>query len=166
MNIRNEKRADIEPIANVTIAAFKTCPYSRQTEQFIIDALRNAGGLSVSLVAEIDGTIVGHIAFSPITIDGRSCGWYGLGPLSVLPAHQKQGIGKALMQEGISKLKSLGAAGCALVGDPNYYRQFGFKNTPGLILEGVPKENFLALSFNDPDARGTVIFHEAFTADH
>ena len=166
MIIRNEKSTDIQAITDVTIAAFKTCPYSRQTEQFIINALRKADALSVSLVAETDGNIVGHIAFSPITIEGQDCDWYGLGPISVQPEYQKQGVGKALMEEGLARLKSLGAKGCALVGDPNYYKRFGFENRQELILEGVPKENFLALSFGGHNARGAVVFHDSFGADH
>jgi putative acetyltransferase len=166
MIIRNEKPSDLEAISNVTLAAFQTCPYSRQTEPFIITALREAGALTVSLVAERDGAVVGHIAFSPVTIDGQPCGWYGLGPVSVLPAYQQQGIGQALIREGLSKLQALDARGCALVGDPNYYQRFGFQNPPNLILDGVPKANFLTLSFGNQEARGTVVFHEGFTADH
>src|SRR4030067_894759 len=86
------------------------------TEQFIISALRAANVLTVSLVAEIDGRVVGHIAFSPVTISDGSQNWYGLGPVSVLPEYQRQGIGKSLIQEGLSALKGLGGQGCALVG--------------------------------------------------
>jgi putative acetyltransferase len=166
MIIRNETASDIKAISDVTKAAFKTCPYSHQTEQFIITALRNTGALSVSLVAEMDGNVVGHIAFSPVTINDQHCDWYGLGPISVLPVFQKQGIGKALMRVRLSKLKSLGAKGCVLVGDPNYYHRFGFRNLPELILEGVPKEIFLALTLVENETCGRVTFQEAFTADH
>ena len=160
MIIRKETVADIEAITEVTIAAFKTLPISNQTEQFIIKALRSANSLTISLVAEIDERVVGHIAFSPVTISDGTKDWYGLGPISVLPEYQKQGIGKSLIYEGLSSLKELGGQGCALVGDPNYYKLFGFKNFPELVHEGVPPEVFLALPFNENVPQGTVVFHE------
>jgi putative acetyltransferase len=133
MIIKKETVADIEAITEVTIAAFKTLPISNQTEQFIINALRAANALTISLVAEINGRIVGHIAFSPVTISDGSTGWYGLGPVSVLPEYQRKGVGKSLITEGLSMLKGLGGRGCALVGDPNYYKRFGFRNYPELM---------------------------------
>ena len=75
MIIRKENNTDLEAITEVTIAAFENHPISRQTEHFIINALRSAGALALSLVAEIDGEIVGHIAFSPITISDGTTGW-------------------------------------------------------------------------------------------
>ena len=163
--IRNEARDDIGAITEVTIAAFKTLEISNHTEQFVIEALRAAEALTVSLVAELDGRVIGHIAFSPVTISDGTPDWYGLGPVSVVPAFQRQGIGKALIQEGLSRLKDLGARGCCLVGHPEYYRKFGFTNVSGLVLEGVPQEVFFALSFEGRIPRGTVAFHEAFKAD-
>ncbi len=164
MIIRNEKKSDIEVISEITIAAFENHPHSNNTEQFIIGALRAANALTVSLVAEIEGRVVGHIAFSPVTISGRNCDWYGIGPVSVLPDCQKQGIGKSLINEGLRLLRESGAEGCMLVGDPDYYKRFGFRNIPELILEGVPKENFLALPFGENEAYGVVVFHEGFAA--
>jgi putative acetyltransferase len=164
MIIRNENKSDAEVISEVTIAAFKEHPISNHTEQFIIDALRDANALTISLVAEIDGQIVGHIAFSPVTVSDGSTGWYGLGPISVLPEFQRQGIGKSLVYEGLSLLKAMGSKGCVLVGDPKYYERFGFKNLPDLILEGVPQEYFLALPFGESSTHGIVVFHEAFSA--
>lgn len=128
MILRKETVADIDAITEITIAAFKNHPISNHTEQFIINALRDADALTLSLVAEIEGRVVGHIAFSPVIISDGTKGWYGLGPVSVLPEYQKQGIGKSLINEGLSLLKELGGQGCALVGDPNYYKRFGFKN--------------------------------------
>lgn len=165
MIIRKETDADSEEISQVTIAAFKTLPISNHTEQFIINALRAAGVLTASLVAEIDSRIVGHIAFSPVTISDGTIGWYGLGPISVLPEYHKQGIGKSLMNNGLSILKELKAKGCALVGDPNYYNRFGFRNYPELIHEGIPQEFFLALPLSDETPQGIVMFHEAFKAN-
>jgi putative acetyltransferase len=163
--IRPETAADAGAIRAVTVAAFKTLAISNHTEQFIIEALRAANALSLSLVAEVDGHVVGHIAFSPVTISDGTGDWYGLGPVSVLPDYQRQGIGKALMKEGLSRLRSLGARGCCLVGHPDYYRKFGFRNAPELVLEGVPQEFFFALPFDGPVPQGTITFHEAFKAD-
>lgn len=140
--IRSETDADVSAITEVTFAAFKTLEISNHTEQFIIAALRAAKALTILLVAEMTGRVVGHIAFSPVTMFDGSPSWYGLGPVSVLPEYQRQGIGSALIQEGISRLKDLGARGCCLVGHPGYYRRFGFQNIRGLVLEGVPEEVF------------------------
>jgi putative acetyltransferase len=163
--IRGETNADVGMIAEVTIAAFKTLEISNHTEQFIIEALRAAKALTVSLVAEVDGRVVGHIAFSPVIISDGTRNWYGLGPVSVLPEYQRKGIGKALIQEGLSRLKVLNAQGCCLVGHPDYYRKFGFKNMSGLVHEGVPQEVFFALSFDGHTPQGTVTFHDGFKAD-
>lgn len=162
--IRSETAADAGPIADVTIAAFSTLPISDHTEQFIIAALRAANALTVSLVAELDGRIVGHIAFSPVVMSDGSPGWYGLGPVSVLPAFQRQGIGGALIQEGLSRLKELGARGCCLVGHPEYYGRFGFQNPRGLVHQGVPEEAFFVMSFDGHIPQGSVEFHEGFKA--
>lgn len=163
--IRDETPADIEAIAAVTVAAFQTLAISQHTEQFIIDALRAARALSVSLVAEIGGRVVGHLAFSPVTLSDGTEGWYGLGPVSVLPEYQRQGIGTALIEAGLARLKRMGARGCCLVGHPGYYRRFGFENAPGLLLDGVPPEVFFALSFDGSLPQGSVSFHEAFRAE-
>jgi putative acetyltransferase len=163
--IRNETDADVGTITEVTIAAFKTLAISNHTEQFIIEALRAAKALTVSLVAEVNGRVIGHIAFSPVTISDGTRNWYGLGPVSVLPEYQRKGVGKALIQEGLSRLKDLNAHGCCLVGHPDYYRKFGFKNVSGLVHEGVPQEVFFALSFDGHTPQGSVAFHEGFKAD-
>ena len=164
MIIRKETPEDIEVITEVTIAAFKTLPVSRHTEQFIIHALRAAGALTLSLVAEIEEQVVGHIAFSPVGVSDGTQDWYGLGPVSVMPEYQKIGIGQSLIQEGLSLLREMGGRGCVLVGDPNYYNRFGFRNYSDLIHEGLPQEVFLALPFTDKIPRGVVVFHEAFLA--
>ena len=164
MIIRQETQADIEAITEITKLAFENHPFSNNTEQFIINALRAANALTVSLVAEIDGKVVGHIAFSPVTFTDGSASWYGLGPISVRPAYQKQGIGIKLVNKGLNLLKDLGAEGCVLVGDPKYYKRFGFKSPDGLKHEGAPQENFLALPFCNRIPKGTVQFHRAFSA--
>jgi putative acetyltransferase len=163
--IRNESDTDVRAITEVTVTAFKTLEISHHTEQFIIEALRAAKALTVSLVAEVDGFVTGHIAFSPVTISDGTRDWYGLGPVSVLPAYQRQGIGKALIWEGLSRLKDINAQGCCLVGHPDYYRKFGFRNIAGLELVGVPQSVFFALSFNGHTPQGAVTFHEAFKED-
>jgi putative acetyltransferase len=165
ITIRSETDADIGTITKVTIAAFKTLEISNHTEQFIIEALRVAKALTISLVAEVNGRVVGHIAFSPVTISDGTRNWYGLGPFSVLLEYQRQGIGKALIREGLSRLKDMNAQGCCLVGHPDYYRKFGFSNMPGLGHEGVPQEVFFALSFDGHTPQGTVTFHDGFKAD-
>ncbi len=86
--IRNETAADVSAIGEVTAAAFETLAISSHTEQFVIAALRAADALTVSLVAELDGRVIGHIAFSPLTIADGTRDWYGLGPVSVLPTYQ------------------------------------------------------------------------------
>jgi putative acetyltransferase len=163
--IRDEIAADIATIRDVTVAAFNTLAISNHTEQFIVEALRAAGALTVSLVAEVDGRVVGHVAFSPVSVSDGTENWYGLGPLSVLPEYQRQGVGKALVEAGLSRLRGLNAGGCCVVGHPDYYRKFGFANTPRLVCEGVPSEVFFVLSFDGRTPRGTVTFHAAFEAD-
>jgi putative acetyltransferase len=161
--IRSEKSTDIEAIEQVTIAAFDDKWYSDQTEHLVINRLREAGAMSVSLVAEMDGKVVGHIAFSVVTIDGEDKGWFGLGPVSVPPEFQKQGIGSKLIREGLSQIKEKGAKGCVLEGDPEYYQRFGFKNHPDLVYEGTPDPRyFMAFPFYNAVPKGRVEFHKAF----
>lgn len=164
ITIRNETNADIDPISEVTLAAFKTLAISHQTEPFIVMALRAAKVLAVSLVAELDGRLIGHVAFSPVRISDGTPNGYGLGPVSVRPSYQRQGIGSALIQEGLSRLKKRNAAGCCVVGHPEYYGKFGFKKVAGLELEEVPPEVFFVLSFDGTIPRGKVAFHDAFAA--
>lgn len=163
MNIRQEKESDINAIFEITRQAFRNHPYSQNTEQLIVNALRDDHALTISLVAEISGKVVGHIAFSSVAISDGSCDWYALGPVSVQPEFQRQGIGKALIGEGLSRLKSLGAEGCVLVGEPAYYQRFGFKQFPDLHMEGVPDAYVLALPFSEKVASGFLMHHKAFS---
>jgi putative acetyltransferase len=162
--IRPERPSDEVVIEQVTRRAFLSHPYSHQTEQFIIRALRADHALSVSLVAEDDGRIVGHIVLSPVTVSDGATGWYGLGPISVEPDLQRRGIGRMLMEAGLAELRKIRASGCMLVGDPAFYIRFGFANDPALVLEGVPQEFFLSLSLGTSSAHGNVQFHPAFQA--
>ena len=162
--IRPETPADCATIARLTAAAFRHAPHSSHTEQFIVDALRRAGQLSVSLVAQNGDEIVGHVAVSPVSISSGATGWYGLGPISVLPARQGRGIGSRLMESALAELRRLGAAGCVVLGDPAYYRRFGFAARPALVLPGVPPEYFQAMSFEGSRPVGRVGYDEAFNA--
>ncbi len=163
MKIRPETLQDLDAIEQVTFAAFDGKPYSAKTEHLIVNELRKRGALSLSLVAEIDGKVIGHVAFSVVTIDGEDKGWYGLGPISVLPEFQLQGIGSKLINEGLSQIREMGARGCVLEGSPEYYNRFGFKAYPGLIYEGAPApEYFMALPFYEEVPQGKVEFDEAF----
>ena len=162
MIIRPETPGDQDSIRDILIAAFANHPYSHQTEHLIVDALRADDALTVSLVAEVDGNVVGQIAFSPVTIDGKDFGWLGLGPVAVSPGLQRQGIGQALVNEGLKQIRGLRAKGCVLVGDPAFYRRFGFENNPALRMEGVPPEVLMCLPMGDKMPEGNVTLHPAF----
>lgn len=162
--IRKELPKDIATIETLTEEAFLKAPHTDHTEQYIVNALRKAGALSVSLVAEEAKIIIGHVAVSPVTISDGSVNWYGLGPISVIPDRQNQGVGSQLMKKALESLKSIGAKGCVLLGDPNYYCRFGFKPHSQLVLPGVPAEYFQAISFTGEVPAGTVSYHEAFNA--
>lgn len=164
VEIRNETAADVEAIHAVTAAAFLTAPHSDHTEQFIVQALRKAGKLAVSLVAEADGKVVGHVAVSPVSVSDGAPGWYGLGPISVLPEHQGQGIGGRLMNAALQALRERGAAGCVVLGEPGYYGRFGFRAEPGLVLADVPPEYFQALALGGAVPCGMVAYDQAFGA--
>ncbi|MBI2331460.1 MAG: N-acetyltransferase [Chloroflexi bacterium] len=161
--IRSEQAKDIEPISQVTYAAFLGKFSDHPTEHLIVDGLREAGALTLSLVAEVNGKVVGHVAFSRVAINDAFVDWYGLGPVSVIPGLQKQGVGSKLIQEGLSLLKELGAQGCVLEGSPKYYQRFGFKAYAGLTYHGSPApEFFMALPFYKEVPAGAVEYHKAF----
>ncbi len=162
MDIRTEQPADSDAIRALTTEAFATAPHSSGTEAAIVDGLRKAGALTLSLVAVEGEEIVGHVAFSPVTIGGAECDWFGLGPVSVHPGRQRGGIGSGLIREGLRRLRENGAAGCVLLGDPAYYGRFGFANDLALVLEGVPPEYFMRLGFGAKLPAGTVRYHAAF----
>lgn len=164
MEIRPERPEDANSIRMITQAAFRLNDHSSGTEGAIIDALREADALTISLVAAIDDEIVGHVAFSPVTIDGRHRGWFGLGPVAVRPDLHRRGVGSALIREGLARLRQAGANGCVLVGDPAYYRRFGFENDPALRYDDLPAEYFMKLAFNGPAPTGRVRFHAGFGA--
>ncbi len=113
-------------------------------------------------MADNDEYLVGYNAFSPVHINGNPSRWAAMGPLAVLPSMQRQGIGVSLVEEGIARLKAHHYEGCVLVGDPEYYKRFGFKAYPDLSTPDVPGEYFLVLSFTDQVPSGVVTFHPAF----
>jgi putative acetyltransferase len=163
IKIRAETSGDARTIEAVTAAVFLNAPRTSHTEQYIVDALRRAGKLIVSLVAEADGLVIGHVAISPVSISDGAPGWFGLGPVSVLPLHQHRGIGSQLTREALGILRGRGACGCVVLGEPEYYGRFGFRADPRLVLPGVPPGYFQALSFDSSMPRGTVRYHQAFT---
>jgi len=162
--IRKEAPADVAAIEAVTIGAFCNATHTSHTEQFILSALRESGQLSVSLVADESGTVVGHVAVSPVVVSDGATGWYGLGPLSVAPERQGQGVGGQLVEHALAELRRLGASGCVVLGDPKYYSRFGFIAEPSLALPGVPPEYFQAIIFTDSLPAGEVSYHESFAA--
>lgn len=161
--IRPEIPADIAAIEAVTIAAFLNAQHTGHNEQFIVSALRRSGDLSLSLVAVAQRAVIAHVAVSPVSISDGTAAWYGLGPISVLPEHQRKGIGTSLMREALRVLAAKEAGGCVLLGDPAYYGRFGFRADAALLLAGVPPEYFQALALRPSSARGTVTYSRAFT---
>ena len=164
LHIRHERPQDISTITALTVAAFASQEHSSHTEQFIVNALRRSQQLTISLVAVLDEDIVGHVAASPVTISSGAQGWFGIGPISVWPDRQGQGIGSALMQAALAELQQLGAMGCVVLGDPGYYSRFGFAVHAGQELPGVPPQYIQALSFGTALTQGTVQYHAAFEA--
>jgi len=162
IELRDERVDDVLTISDVTREAFASAPHSSGTEPAIVEALRSVGQLTVSLVAVIDGGIVGHVAVSPVSISDGTAGWHGLGPVSVLPEYQRQGIGAGLVREALRRLQALGAGGCVVLGEPGYYGRFGFVVVPGLVLPGVPPACFQTLYFGGPCPRGEVRYAAAF----
>ncbi|ABO24672.1 GNAT family N-acetyltransferase [Shewanella loihica] len=162
MHIRSEAPGDIAAIEEITKAAFLEAPHTDHTEHLIVNALRDAGALAISLVAEVQGKIVGHVALSRVTISDGSQDWYGLGPISVVPERQGEGIGSALMGAALEALDNASAHGCVLLGEPEFYQRFGFAPKAGLILPGVPEAYFLACKLGGEWPQGEVSYHDAF----
>ncbi|MCW7554144.1 N-acetyltransferase [Endozoicomonas gorgoniicola] len=166
MKIRKETSDDINTIRHLVYAAFKGHPHHKPgaepTEHTIIDLLRESNELSLSLVAELNGKIIGHIAFSPVRINGQDSHWLGLGPVAVLPDAQGKGIGSALINEAIKQLKEKGISGFVVLGEPEYYSRFGFSHYSELTLPGVPQEYFMGLSNSSEIPTGEVTYSSAF----
>lgn len=148
----------------LTKVAFETMPFSAGDEQDLIDALRKDGALALSLIAERGDEIIGYIAFSRVEIDGRPSTWFDLGPISVRPDLQSLGVGSALILEGLSRIRSMGAEGCVLLGYPSYYGRFGFAHDPDLTYEGEANVNFQQLTLAGTTPKGAVSYHPAFAS--
>jgi putative acetyltransferase len=162
MRIRPEQVGDIASIRRVVTAAFAGAPHASGTEAAIVDGLRRADVLAVSLVADENGEVVGHVAFSPVWLDGELAGWFGLGPVAVRPDRQGEGLGQALIRAGLERLKALEARGCVVLGEPAYYRRFGFGSRPGLRYGDVAPQYFQSLSFSNEKPVGRIDYHSAF----
>lgn len=160
MIIRAEGLADYAAVAALIEVAFAPMAFASGTEAAIVAALREVNAVTVGLVAEDGGRIVGQATFSPVTMDGRESNWHALGPIAVLPERQGQGIGGLLIERGLSELRALGSAGCVLTGS-GYYRRFGFRSAERMRVAGYPPEHFLVLPFSEEEA-GVVAFHPAF----
>jgi putative acetyltransferase len=167
VTVRTELPADVEAIRNINIWAF-----GRPTEADLVDMLRRTCKGLISLVAVEDGHVVGHILFSPVTINGFCLtGGMGLGPMAVLPEKQRSGIGSRLVREGIERLKRAGCPFVVVLGHPQYYPRFGFVPASRFGLrsqwEGIPDEAFMITELTEGalrSARGVIRFQREFDA--
>jgi putative acetyltransferase len=164
IHIRGERKEDFEGVRRVNEAAF-----GQPAEADLVDALRSGGAATVSLVAEVKGQIVGHILFSPVTVQGADdLKAVGLGPMAVLPEHQRRGIGSLLIRKGLEYCRKAGIQAVVVLGHPDYYPRFGFRRASswGLRCEfDAPDEAFMALELipNVLSGRsGVVNYHAAF----
>lgn len=160
--IRPERPGDEAAIHRVTARAFAPVKHSDGSEPQIVDGLRQDGDLALSLVAEKSGQIIGHVAFSAVTISDGATGWFGLGPVSAWPEFQGQGIGGALIRRGIEIMSERGAAGIVLLGSPEYYARFGFRHDSQLAYPGPPAEYFQCLLLEGELPHGEVKYAAAF----
>ncbi len=165
LKIRPEVPTDIPAIRHVQALAF-----GRPNEANLVDALRRAGTLTVSLVAEQGKRVVGHIAFSPVTIvsDTATIEAIGLGPMAVLPDDQRQGIGSQLVQAGLATCSETRYGVVVVLGHPHYYPKFGFTPSKphGIAWEHeVPEEVFMVKELQRgalARTRGVVQYGPAF----
>ena len=165
LTIRPERPGDADPIHDLTVRAFAPMSFSSGTEAQIIRALREAGDLALSLVAEVEGVVAGHVAFSRVTVAGDHAGWFGLGPVAVEPDKQRRGIGRALIAKGLEILKQDGAAGCAVIGDPAVYGRMGFQSDGALTYAGLDARFVQRVVFRGISPRGALEFAPAFEID-
>jgi len=165
MLIRPETTDDVAAIRRVTELAFRDRPYAGGDEQDVIERLRRVGALTLSLVAIDDEALVGQVTFSPAAQSDGSAPWFALGPVAVLPARQGERIGAALIEEGLARIRALGALGCILTGNPRYYRRFGFATSPAHAPTNEPEEFFMLTLLDGTPPTGRFKFHEAFYGD-
>jgi putative acetyltransferase len=159
--IRPETPTDTANVHDLIRSAFLDAEHASGFEASIVDCLRESGALTLSLLAVDDDEIVGHVAFSPVSIGGQS-GWFGLGPVAVRRDRRKQRVGERLIAEGLASLKAQGAGGCVVLGNPAYYGRFGFACDPKVVLAGVPPRYFQRLRFRGEQPSGFVAYHPAF----
>jgi putative acetyltransferase len=164
LSIRPEEPADAAAIRRILEAAFPTA-----AEAHLVNLLRAGGHLLISLVAEEDEAVVGYIAFSPVRIDGEAIKGIGLGlaPIAVLPDHQGRGIGGHLVREGLAACERAGYGFAVVLGEPAYYRRFGFDRADGRGLgnEYGADEAFMVLELRDgaiPGRGGVVRYGPEF----
>ena len=162
--IRPECADDYAAIYDVTKRAFAPMPFSDGDEQELIGRFRDAGVLALSLVAEMDGAVVGQITLTPAFAADGSAGWFALGPIAVAPENQSARIGGNLIDAAIAWLREQEAAGCVLVGNPAYYSRFGFESYPALAPEGEPAEYYQILPLRVQEPSVVVCFHPLFYA--
>lgn len=162
LEVRFETAADIAGIHRLTELAFRGRPYADGDEQEVIDRLRDSGALTISLVGYEAEQLVGQITFSPAEITDSSEPWFALGPVSVTPNRQGDGIGARLIAAGIAELEKLGALGCILTGNPSYYQRFGFEAAPNSVPTNEPAEFFMLKLLAGPKPNGRFSFHPAF----
>lgn len=160
--LREEREADAAALDALIAAAFAPMPFSSGTEAAIVAALRREGAVTLALVAERAGALLGHAVFSPAMAAGRAAGWQALGPVAVLPGWQRRGIGSLLIREGLARTAAAGSKGCIVLGDPAYYGRFGFRVAPQLAPPGVPGGFFMVLPFEGPAPDTPLAFHPAF----
>lgn len=163
MIVRPEAPADIAAIHAVGTAAF-----GQRDEADLVDALRRDGDLVLSLVAELDGVVIGHAGFSRLWIaqDGQRHPGIALAPVSVSPAHQRKGVGQAMIGAGHLQLKAQGEAIVFVLGDPAYYQRFGFARACAAPFASVYQGEYLQalrLAPGAPEA-GTLSYAAAFSA--
>lgn len=169
MIIRAENEAGHDAIMVLIYKAFLNHPHhasgAKPTEHLIYKGLKERGDLTLSFVAIINDEVAGHIAFSPVTFDGKASDWLGLGPVSVSPDEQGKGVGSALIRAGLEAASKRGTKGIVLIGEPDYYTHFGFSADHGLSYPGVPGEYLLALSLSSNESElptGAVRYSPAF----
>ncbi|MBI2149104.1 MAG: N-acetyltransferase [Acidobacteria bacterium] len=151
VEVREESPGDFAAVRDVNKRAFE-----QDQEGNIIDALRANGAALLSLVATLNGRVVGHIMYSPVSVSGETAG-AALGPMAVLPEHQRQGIGSKLIETGNRKLQDAGCPFIIVVGHPNYYPRFGFRpaSAHGIKCEWeVPDDVFMLLVLDQTKMRG------------
>ena len=165
ISIREEIDSDIDTIHSITEAAFRGKPYAGGDEQIIIDRLRKSGKLTLSLVALVNDTVIGHIAFSPVSTSDDSQPWLALGPVSVQPKYQHNGVGSELIRKGLAQIEKQGARGCVLTGNPEFYRKFGFELAPESAPSDEERDYFMMRCFTRFKSHGSINFDSAFYGD-